>query len=220
MIKISFNIKDVTETLNNLIGYTEGFVETMGSAESQIAAAMADEATEAAYGFIDSMARSDPSRLHHVYEWGEPGNAAARLYNIKVVPSRRGEVTLRVDFLQSRVQTPTSDHIFYNKAMVMEAGRPLTIAPTKKFLVFEGKTGLVFTTEPVTVQTPGGPNVAGSLEEAFDQFSLAYNSMFKKSSTVMQKLKNLGSAFRPRRGLSKGSGKADAAKLLMSLHEY
>jgi hypothetical protein len=80
---------------------------------------------------------------------------------------------------------------FYNKAKIMENGVPVTIAPTKsRMLKFDGPSGEVFTSKPITVDNPGGDMVYGSFEKTVDEFILRYfKQSFLKASGIYDYIK-------------------------------
>lgn len=131
--------------------------------------------------FIDSMARVDPSMLHHVYEWYESGNPVARLYSLHYT-ARDGGLTVYSKFRQSKSFSNGSETVFYNKAEIMESGIPVTIKPKNaQVLAFTDNGEQVFTKGPVVVNSPGGKNVQGSFEATINEF---FNTYFSQSFLV------------------------------------
>ena len=128
--------------------------------------------------YIDSLARSKPKSLHHVYEWKKTGNKSARLFKL----NKTGQVGLsfgvNYEFLPSKSMVPASTgkrrHMFINKASIMEQGNPLVIRPKNADrLVFEidGETVFMPKGASVTVRRPGGSG-------ARNQFTLAHSRFF------------------------------------------
>jgi hypothetical protein len=128
--------------------------------------------------YIDSLARSKPKSLHHVYEWKKTGNKTARLFKLNKIAQDGLSFKIDYEFLPSRSMVPASAnkrrHMFINKASVMEAGNPLVIRPKNaQRLVFEidGETVFMPKGASVTVKRPGG-------SAARNQFTLAHSRFF------------------------------------------
>lgn len=129
--------------------------------------------------YIDSLARTRPKSLHHVYEWNLVGNKNARLFELKVLSSNGLSFKIGYSFKPSKSLVPSSGnrrrrHVFVNKAQVMEEGNPLVIYPRHaERLVFESEGTTVFMPKgkPVMIKRPGG--VA-----ARNQFHLAHGKFF------------------------------------------
>jgi hypothetical protein len=138
-------------------------------------AIMSEEFTE----HMATMAPTQASRFHHVYEWGMVGVPQAKLWNDKLVGggnnriatftwrASKKTVPVREDFAAVGVK---QIHVFVWKAPVMEYGDSVTIAPKRgKFIAYftgpttpEGKypgpedEEPTITDHPITVQNPGG----------------------------------------------------------------
>ena len=128
--------------------------------------------------YVDSLARTKPKSLHHVYEWKKVGNKSARLFRLNKLSEEGLSFRMNYEFLPSRSMVPAPKgkrrHMFMNKAEVMEKGNPLVIRPKNaERLVFEynGETVFMPKGAAVTVRRPGG---AG----ARNQFNLAYSRFF------------------------------------------
>lgn len=213
-MKVNIDLTQFNRKMQGLISYSEGFIQTLEAGTPQIAKAVADEATEDAYDFIDALARSNPERLHHVYEWGQVGDSLGRLFTIEQEPMGRGRVRLMGKFLESMSEVPNAPgHVFHNKAAVMEAGQPVTINPSP-ILAWEGPDGPVFTTNPVTI-VPGG-DTAGQFEDAFRQFETYLRGSTQFNSAVIARLRTIGTVFKQqlRSNPTKSGGVAAARKVL------
>jgi hypothetical protein len=123
------------------------------------------------YDNVDARARSNSLAFHHLYEWGWSGDPSKRLFKVVSVGRGTDNFAMSYQFLHSSVPVPNSlNHVFWDKARVMELGISVTIAPTyADALVFyvDGGDTKVVTTKPVTVEQPGGDYVAGSLRKEF-----------------------------------------------------
>lgn len=128
--------------------------------------------------YVDSLARVKPKSFHHVYEWNKTGSPAARLFTLRMIPTRSLSFRLDYEFLPSKAYVPGSKskkkYKFREKASVMESGMPVTISPrSSKRLVFEIDGEVVFMPEgaSVVVRSPGGKAVK-------NQFTIAYARFF------------------------------------------
>jgi hypothetical protein len=81
---------------------------------------------------------------------------------------------------------------FYDKARIMESGVPIVIRPRKaQALAFEDDGETVFVKSEVTVENPGGSQVQGGFERAFDSFfNRFFSQAFLRVSGVAQYLEN------------------------------
>ena len=127
--------------------------------------------------YIDAKARTSPETLHHVYEWKRAGDPSARLFTLKIQSTDGLSFSIGSTFKISKTAVPSNfkgtRHVFKNKAVVMEAGRPVVISPTKaERLVFEIRGSTVFMPkgQSVTVRKPGGGKATGRYQIAHAQF--------------------------------------------------
>jgi hypothetical protein len=172
------DLRRFQKQMNNIVEYSYGFLDGVQKGKKIFLDKLGKEVIFAIGQYIDVEARSNPSALHHVYEWNQTGSPSARLYDINYTVSNLG-LTLSSNFKQSKTVSVDSNTPFYNKAYIMENGIPVTIKPKRNsVLVFEDGGQQVFTKKPVTVRSPGGDAVAGSFERVFDEFMLKY---FKQS---------------------------------------
>lgn len=118
--------------------------------------------------WLDNKARSNPSLLHHVYEWGKAGDKNSRLFDCKVTYSGSPVINF---YLTESNEPNESGYVFRQKASVMEAGDPVIIEPTNsEVLAFEIDDEVIFTPNEVHVDSPGGPEVAGQFQKNFYEF--------------------------------------------------
>lgn len=127
--------------------------------------------------YIDSQARIKPKQFHHVYEWKRVGESSSRLFKIKQINTNDFSLRLTYEFKPSKSFVPTKKgkhrHVFVNKASVMEAGMPVTIAPrAAERIVFDVSGYVVYMPKgaSVTVKKPGGRAVKQSFETAYKRF--------------------------------------------------
>jgi len=198
---ITFDATDFNKTLDQAIQYSKGFLRGIDSNEQMFLYQMAEVIKQAFYKYVDSSARLDPSSLHHVYEWGMAGNPGGRLFELEAFVGT-GFIRFVSRLLPSGTSAPGSDTPFVDKAEIMEAGIAVTITPRGDGpLAFEGDNGeMVFTTESVTVQSPGGPNAEGGFANAFNEFFTS----FLDQALVKELTRGMDTADEFSRGWGKG----------------
>ena len=191
MISIKINDKDLMRDMNNIINYSFGFLEGIQKGKRTFLDNLGKDITELVKEYIDSSARVNPSRLHHVYEWYQNGSPDARLFDINYTVSNLG-LSFKSTFSQSRTIKDGSRTPFYDKARIMEDGIPVTISPVKaKVLSFEIDGEQVFTKGPVVVENPGGDS-QGGFESVVDQFFTQYfTQAFLRKSGALSELENV-----------------------------
>lgn len=191
MISIKINDKDLMRDLNNIIDYSFGFLEGIEKGKRIFLDNLGKDITELVKEYIDSSARVNPSRLHHVYEWYQTGSPESRLFDINYTVSNLG-LSFKSTFSQSVTIKNGSRTPFYDKARIMEDGIAVTIAPVKaKVLSFEVDGEQVFTKGPVVVDNPGG-NSQGGFESVMDQFFTQYfTQAFLRKSGALSELENV-----------------------------
>lgn len=170
MLSVRFNSKEINKILKNSVNYSEGFIESVESQQTNLNKRLG-EFTEKALGkYIDTKARIEPKAFHHIYEWNKVGVESERLFNIKSVATRTS-IRITGNFLPSKTKSATSKEPFVNKASIMEAGFAIDISPkNSNYLVFEVDGETVFTTNSVYVEHPGGIEVEKSFGKAFESF--------------------------------------------------
>lgn len=191
MISVKFDQAQFRKDMDNIIQYSQGFLEGVQGGKRKMIENFAGEIKESFREYVDSMARVSPQALHHMYEWGEVGNPSARLFEINCEVRDDG-ISAQGEFRQSSSVKAGSGVPFYNKAEIMEKGMPVTIRPIKSD-VLSFKDGLqdVFVKGEVVVQNPGGIQTTGSFSSTFDSFFGTYFSqVFVLSSGVLQNMGN------------------------------
>jgi hypothetical protein len=193
--------------MNNIIKYSEGFLEGVKRGKAQMLSNVGKASVEVIKQYVDSSARVNPAALHHVYEWYQVGSPEARLFDIVYSVNGAG-LSIRSQFTQSTVIKNGSNVPFYDKARIMEAGLSITIKPkSATVLSFDVNGEQVFSKGPITVNEPGGSEVQGSFEATFDAFMRGYFSQaFLSSSGILAKLNDI-SIFKKNLSSGKRSGK-------------
>jgi hypothetical protein len=171
---LKFDLNDFNKEMKKAIDYSTGFINGAEQNEQYFNNQLAEIIKEAFYKYVDSVARLEPDRLHHIYEWEQTGVDKARLFRIEAFSGRQS-IRFVTEFMQSTSISPTANEPFVNKAEVMESGTMVTIAPRGDGpLVFEGDDGeMVFTNEEVTIDNPGG-NVEGQFAAVAKEFFTNY----------------------------------------------
>jgi|SRR6056300_627468 hypothetical protein len=189
MIKLDFEVEQFRKEMNNIVAYSEGFMQGIERGKQKMMSNFANEVKAALKEFIDASARVNPSALHHMYEWHQTGSPDARLFDIECQVTQGG-ISMYGTFTQSKSVKEGSKVPFYNKAEVMENGIPVIISPVySSVLVFDDNGEKVFTRKPVRIENPGGKETQGSFEKVFDQFFDRYfTQAFLQTSKIMQHL--------------------------------
>lgn len=189
MITAKVNDTQFFKDMQNIISYSEGFIEGANRGKIMFLESVGTNVIESLKQYIDSNARVNPQALHHVYEWSQVGSPDARLFDISYVINNGG-LSVNSTFRQSSSIKEGSREPFYDKARIMEKGIPVTIRPKMaSTLAFEVDGEKVFTKNPVTVSNPGGPEVLGAYQKAFENFfNVYFSQIFLRSSGIMNYL--------------------------------
>ena len=175
MYKIKFDSKQAMKVLNNVVEYSEGFLQETKARQSYVASKLASTSIAAFYDYLDGLARTNPAMLHHVYEWGQVGDPQARLFELKKSIKTNDKVFINADFKQSTSIQDNSNEPFYDKANIMEDGIPVTVNEVNaKALFFEIDGQEFFRLGPIVIENPGGEQVRGSFLRAFEEFYNVY----------------------------------------------
>jgi hypothetical protein len=114
--------------------------------------------------YVDSFASASPHVLHHVYEWGQCGQADARLFQLYAKPDGISGAWITYELLES--QTPNlNGYMFPDKAEVMESGKMVSFN-TDKPVPLELEDGLIFRVGQFTFK-PGGNDTTGAFRDIF-----------------------------------------------------
>lgn len=177
MLSTTIESKQAMNILKNMVQYSQGYIAESKAKEPYVANKLAQMSINAFYDYLDGLARMHPGMLHHVYEWENVGNPAARLFELKKTMGA-SNVYVMADFLQSREPATSTGDIFYDKATIMEEGLTVTIQEREaSALFFEIDGEEFFRAGPIVVQNPGGAEARGSFTAAFEEF---YNVYFDK----------------------------------------
>ena len=175
MITARIKADNVIKMLKNSVEYSSAFTTELNKNKAILNQKLGEESIDAFYNYLDGLARSHPGMLHHVYEWGEVGDPAARLYELGLSVNNTSAV-INTTFLFSDQPASESGHIFEDKARVMEYGESVTVNEIDAEALFFKIDGEEFFRKgPIFISNPGGIQVRGSFVRAFDEF---YNSYF------------------------------------------
>lgn len=189
MISVKVNNKKFKKEMNNLIGYSIGFVTGVKRGQGLFLKGFGATVLETLKQYIDSNARVAPQLLHHVYEWNQIGSPEARLFDLSCTVTGIG-LSIDSKFKQSKSIKDGSKVPFFDKARIMEDGIPVKIVPKNRVLAFVVDGEDVFTSSPVNVQNPGG-DVKGEYEKVFDNFfKLYFKQSFLASTGILSYLQN------------------------------
>lgn len=176
MIRTSFDTKKMTKTINNIIQYSNGYLNETKRNENKIASKIAKISVKTFYDYLDGLARMHPEMLHHVYEWGQIGNPGERLFNLKTISVGKS-VSVDGELTQSLSIKDGSTEPFYDKARIMEYGETVTVSEKDaQSLFFEIDGEEFFRKGPITIANPGGEAVRGSFIRSFNEFYKNYFS--------------------------------------------
>jgi len=174
MIRSRIKADDLIKKLNNTVKYSNGFVTELNKNKSLLNQKVGATSISVFYEYLDGLARSHPGMLHHVYEWGEVGNPMERLYDLSLQVNNTSAV-IDAEFLQSNIPSQDGGEPFYNKAIIMEEGIPVTInEKNAKALAFTINGEEYFRVGPIIIANPGGEATRGSFVEAFNEFYGSY----------------------------------------------
>ena len=191
MLGVNFDDSKFLKEMNNVIDYSNGYLEGINQGKKRFIENVGKDAIEAIKQFVDSNARVNPAALQHMYEWNETGSPNARLFDINYISNSFG-LSFDFTFRQSSSVKSGSTTPFYDKARIMEQGIPVTIKPkrseTLSFVNDEGEQ--VFVKGSVTVENPGGSPAQGSFENVVNVFVTQYFSQaWLRNSGILDYLK-------------------------------
>ena len=198
--------------MNSIINYSIGFLEGADSGKTKFLSELGKASIEVLKNYIDTSARMNPSMLQHVYEWNRVGSPNSRLFDISYTASNLG-LSVKSTFRQSKSVAENSNTPFYNKAMIMEKGIPVTIRPKKaNVLVFDVDGETVFSKGPIDIMSPGGPDAQGGFEKIFDEFFSRYFTQAFLMSSGIKKYLEKPEIYKKNISKAKTGGKALGVK--------
>lgn len=208
------NDKMFIKQMNNLISYSQGFLDGAKAGMPLFLATVGEKTKEILEMFIDSNARANPDALHHIYEWYQVGSPSGRLFDIDYTVNNYG-LSMNGELTQSQTVKSGSKDPFYDKAKIMEEGVGVTITPKKSsVLVFEDGGKTVFTKNSVRVENPGGAATQGSFDRVFEMFFTSYfrqsfmeiSGLKSQMGSMMSFTNNLPAGMRVGRGAGTSAG--------------
>lgn len=174
MTNAAFDAIDLMRVLNNTVDYSRAYLREIQMGQVRFNSQIAVYVKGILYKYIDSQARLYPERLAHVYEPGFNGAASQRLFTFETHATLE-DITFTTRFNKSTLPSLDGGIPFEQRAEIMEDGLAITIAPKNgNVLAFDVDGETVFTTKPVTIDHPGGPEAAGAFKDAIDSFFNQY----------------------------------------------
>lgn len=173
-MKITFDAKQFSKEMEAILKYSEGYLDGIQAGKQEFLNRLGKTVKELLEAFVDSQARIDHTRLHHVYEWYREGSPESRLFDISYSVVGGG-LTFNSTFSQSRSIARGATEPFYDKARIMEDGLPVIIRPRQSdVLAFEVDGEMVYSKKPIEVSNPGGEDVNGSFQNTVNLFFERY----------------------------------------------
>jgi hypothetical protein len=189
-MRLKVNTRPLEKQIRNIADYSFGFLDGVNRGKKEFLHNLGKSVIFSLGQYIDSEARANSRSMHHVYEWYKTGSPSARLFDLQYTVSNLG-LSINSTFKQSTSMSEDATEPFYNKAKIMEEGIPVTIRPKSGgVLRFKDGEEDVFSTDPITVDNPGGQEVDGSFERVFNEFMTVYfTQAFLRSSGLLGYLK-------------------------------
>lgn len=177
------------------------------------------------------LANANPKVYHHIYEWGQTGNPAAKLFVLNKAGVSGGSLKINSQFIDSKKPVPidpilripgkngkivTKTSVFRKKAEMMESGKPSRpfSAKTAKALAYVENGKIIFVKKPYTrtIKYPGGKSTIGAFNKQFYRWfgnPLTLNAAISKSGIIEQIEKNVARALQ-----TKGAGSSAALRAM------
>ena len=188
---IIINDTDFMKKMKNVVEYSFGFFEGAQKGKKELLNDLGNKLIIVIGEYVDASARVNPSRLHHVYEWDRAGSNSARLFDFDKIVSA-SSVRLKYSFTQSQSVRAGSTDPFFDKAEVMEAGMPVTIKPSRSAVLrFEIDGQEIFTSNPVTVNNPGGEQAQNGFKMTIDEFFRTFSQSILETTGIGKRLRDL-----------------------------
>jgi hypothetical protein len=84
------NTASFEKQLKNIIQYSSGFLDGVQKGKTEFLKALGQATITSLGQYIDAQARSNPSALHHIYEWNRTGSPGSRLFDLQYTVSNLG----------------------------------------------------------------------------------------------------------------------------------
>jgi hypothetical protein len=188
LIAFTADTSAVSELNGFLISATQG-IKTDRHMDSVLEYTFSEMSSDF-YDNVDQLARAEPERFHHIYEWNRVGDPTARLWrNLFMGPRGHKVATFRWMASKSIVPVPPNSeiqradgkphkntlkevHQFIWKAPIMEYDMSVLIKPSRNGVLAmlereDGGYTLYFTRQSVQVDHPGGRLTTGALTKEF-----------------------------------------------------
>ena len=197
MLSVRMRSSGFSKKMNNSVLYSRGFIQGIKNEKEIFFRKLADYTKDSLYLYIDAKARGNPDRLHHVYEPDLAGSPGSRLFKFDANVSK-SNIIFNGLFLPSSKSSSSSNEPFRDKARIMENGISIVVEPkNSEVLVFENDGELVFTRSAITIEHPGGDQVANSFGETVDEFFEVYftSAILQPLMLKLQNTKDFTSGF-------------------------
>jgi hypothetical protein len=139
--------------------------------------------------YLDTKARSNPEKFHHVYEFDKTGDADRRLFKKNLSSTAEGAI---ISFSFKPAKRPNREgYLFSNKASIMESGETVIVKPkSSKYLMYRvDETGIfVKTSKPSVIRYPGGQYVKGAFKNEFENFTSGQAKIVLKEYRYFDKI--------------------------------
>jgi hypothetical protein len=208
MIQVSINqsdINNIVEKISNKAKQAEATVSPM--ALTEIGKAVFTITSKAFIRDLSLVAKTEPKKYHHLYEWNEIGNPSQKLFLIKRTNVQYGN--LKINFVPIKSNKPVpinskllqpgstgksvnSNHVFRNKMEIMESNKAVNIT-TKNTIVFLNKTnGLVFVPKGIVIHVlyPGGHATTNALKNFSEIWYKTRSESVINNSRIIKEIEN------------------------------
>ena len=200
----SFDILDIEKELNLKVG---GIKELSSKAVlEELANAVFTLSAKAFVKAMNIEAKANPKKYHHIYEWGQNGLSAGRLFFLYKDSNTGGKLIIKPGFIKSKNKVPVSPellmpgktgkvvasrYVFRDKASIMESGKPIIYRASKNLPIpNNGQIRFVAAGTVIKNFNPGGKEVKGSFEKFYNVwFDTRVNSIIE-SSGIMEAIDN------------------------------
>lgn len=222
---ISLQFKHIDSLYKELEKKVSGIAELMTPAtKNEVSKALFTLTGKKFIKDIGVAAKLDPQRFFHVYEWGQLGSPAGKLFIIKRTRVVSGNLSINFAFTKSKKNVPVpakisskvkKRSIFANKAEVMESGKPVSFTTKQTIVFLSQKDGNVHFVGPrvlINIKNPGGRKTTGAFEKYAHTWYLKKSNIVLNSSGLINALsKSVTSTLN-----KKGAGPTEARMAIAS----